>query len=242
MGTSHDINRPIQEPELTRRMFDHIAPTYDLLNHLLSLGLDIRWRKRAISMLREKAGGVFLDIACGSGDLSIEALTLRPTRLVAADFAPEMLRVFRDKLGRRHPDAPVEMMTCDALALPFPDETFDATMVAFGIRNFGNRLQSLCEMRRVLKPGGISLVLELSAPRGPVFRHLYRLHTRILLPLAGKIISRHNNAYRYLPESIQHFPTEEDFLPLMGEAGFVECTATPLTFGTATIYRGRRQK
>ncbi len=242
MKVSHDINRPIQDPELTKRMFDDIAPTYDVLNHLLSFGLDIRWRRRAINLLREKRGGVFLDIACGSGDLSIEALSLQPARIVATDFAPRMLTVFREKLDRSRPGAPVEMVVCDALELPFDEHTFDATMVAFGIRNFGDRLKSLREMHRVLKPGGMAIILELSAPRAPIVRQLYHIHTRIVLPLAGKIISRHNNAYRYLPESIRRFPTEEDFLPLMGDAGFVDCSATPLTFGTATIYKGKKKK
>ncbi len=242
MTGSSDINRPIQDPALTQRMFDDIAPTYDLLNHLLSFGLDIRWRKRAIDLLREKSGGAFLDIACGSGDLSIEALSLHPARIVATDFAPAMLRVFREKLDRSHPAAPVEMIVCDALALPFDERTFDATMVAFGIRNFGDRLKSLREMHRVLKPGGLALILELSAPRAPIVQQLYQLHARVILPLAGRIISRHSNAYRYLPDSIRRFPTEEDFVPLMAEAGFVDCSATPLTFGTATIYKGRKKR
>ncbi len=170
----------------------------------------------------------------------MEALRLAPRRVVATDFAPKMLEVFREKLSRRHPGAPVELLTADALALPFPGDTFDATMVAFGIRNFGDRLQSLQEMRRVLVPGGIALILELSTPRSPVARGLYRIHSGVLLPLIGKIISRHNKAYRYLPASIAKFPDASEFIPLMEQAGFTRVSATSLTFGVATIYCGRK--
>ncbi len=235
------INSPIAEPALIRRMFNAIAPTYDLLNHVLSFGLDIRWRKKAVRLLEEKKGGTFLDIACGSGDLSIEALKLSPSKIVATDFAETMLEVFKEKLMKLDTIHPVELISCDALSLPFQERTFDATMVAFGIRNFADRLQSLKEMRRVLKPGGLSLILELSTPQKFLPRQLYTFYAKIFLPLIGRVISHHNSAYRYLPESISRFPDEKDFIPLMHEAGFDEVRVTQLTLGTATIYTGRRK-
>ncbi len=221
-------------------MFNAIAPTYDLLNHLLSFGLDIRWRKHAVRLLEEKRGGAFIDIAAGSGDLSLAAIGLSPSHLVATDFAESMLQVFQKKVRGHEYAHLIDLVVCDALALPFTDDSFDATMVAFGIRNFADRLQSLREMRRVLKPGGLSVILELSAPTTPVISQLYKLYSRVALPLLGKFVSKHNNAYAYLPESIALFPAEKEFCALVEEAGFREIRATPLTFGAATLYVGRK--
>jgi len=234
------VNSSSQDPQFIRRMFNAIAPTYDLLNHLLSFGLDIRWRKRAIRLLEEKRGGIFLDIAAGSGDLSIEALSLSPARVVAVDFAETMLHVFHTKLMKRGGARRVALVVCDALALPFADGSFDATMVAFGIRNFADRRRSLQEMKRVLKPGGLSMILELSAPTTPLMSQVYRLYTAVALPMLGRIISRHNSAYRYLPESIAQFPSEREFCRLMHEAGFREIRSLPLALGAARIYLGRK--
>lgn len=221
-------------------MFNAIAPTYDILNHLMSFGLDIRWRRKAIRTLGEKRGGVFLDIAAGSGDVSLDLIELEPRRVVAADFASNMLTVFRHKLSLRNHSCAIDMVSCDALSLPFPKATFDGTIVAFGMRNFADRLRSLKEMLRVLKPGGISVILELSTPRAPLAAHFYTLYARWGLPLLGRIISKHNSAYQYLPESISLFPVQDEFLALMRAAGFSETTATTLTFGTATIFMGKK--
>jgi demethylmenaquinone methyltransferase/2-methoxy-6-polyprenyl-1,4-benzoquinol methylase len=240
MKTINPLNTPIEEPASIQKMFNEIAPTYDLLNHFLSFGLDIRWRKKAIKLLKEKEGGIFLDIACGSGDLTMEALKLSPSKVIATDFAEKMLSVFKDKLSQRKVSTIVELVKCDALSLPFKDASFDATMVAFGIRNFGDRLQSLREMKRVLKPGGLSLILELSTPQNLIPHYLYGFYAKIILPMIGRVISRHNSAYRYLPESISRFPDQKEFLPLMRNAGFAEVRAISLTFGTATVYLGKK--
>ncbi len=221
-------------------MFDAIAPTYDLLNHLLSFGLDLRWRRAAIRLLEEKRAGTFLDIAAGSGDLSFDLLRIKPRFIAGADFAFNMLNVFANKLRRRDADAPIGLVSCDALALPFRERTFDGTMVAFGIRNFASRLRSLHEMHRVLKPDGISIILELSRPSSPVISRVYELYSRWGLPLIGRIISRSHSAYTYLPASIASFPDVKEFLSLMIQAGFVRTDAIPLTFGVATIYIGRK--
>lgn len=230
-----------QQPEHIQRMFNDIAPTYDVLNHVLSFGLDIRWRKKAIDLLEEKRGGMILDIAAGSGDLSIEALRLSPQRIIATDFAETMLHVFKGKLIQRKSDHLIDLVACDALHLPFRNEMFDVTMVAFGIRNFADRLRSLKEMHRVLKPSGMTLILELSKPRSPLIASLYTLYSRWGVSIFGKMISGHSSAYAYLPDSIANFPVQEEFLVQMRDAGFCETRALPRTFGTATIYLGKKR-
>ncbi|MBI1807738.1 MAG: bifunctional demethylmenaquinone methyltransferase/2-methoxy-6-polyprenyl-1,4-benzoquinol methylase UbiE [Ignavibacteria bacterium] len=244
------MNEPNHHPHLQSRsdpkkiqsMFDAIAPTYDLLNHLLSFGFDIRWRKKAVNLLTEKKGGAFLDIAAGSGDISLDLLTLRPQMIVSADFAVKMLNIFQRKISTQPDEQHVSLVSCDALSLPFRDGMFDATIVAFGIRNFADRLVSLKEMLRVLQPDGCSVILELSMPKAPIASQLYRLYSQRALPALGRIISKHNDAYRYLPESIAHFPEQKEFLALMREAGFVEVKAVSLTFGAATIFFGRKNR
>lgn len=227
-------------PASIREMFDRIAPTYDTLNHLLSFGMDIRWRRRAVHLLEEKQGGVFLDLAAGSGDVSIELLKLRPRQVVATDFAIGMLDVLRKKVEHANRSEMIRCAACDAHSLPFRDRTFDATIVAFGIRNFTNRLIALREMHRVLKSSGLAVILELSRPTRPIVKQCYSLYAGAFLPFVGKIISRHDSAYRYLPESIVAFPSADDFLSTMIKANFVNVQAEPLTFGAATIFIGRK--
>jgi len=230
----------VQHPETIKRMFNAIAPTYDRLNHLLSLGLDIRWRTKAVALLAEKSGGTILDIASGSGDVSLELLKIQPGGIVASDFAQDMLDVFRQKLAARANAHCINLVSCDALYLPFRDGVFDGTIVGFGIRNFANRLVSLQEMWRVLKPDGISIVLELTNPRQPIISQFYKAYTRIAVPLLGRIISRHRSAYYYLPQSISKFPERIEFLSMMKQAGFSEMRSLSLTFGAAMIYIGRK--
>jgi demethylmenaquinone methyltransferase / 2-methoxy-6-polyprenyl-1,4-benzoquinol methylase len=227
-------------PTSIRMMFDRIAPTYDLLNRLMSFGLDIRWRKRAVNFLQEKTGGDFLDIAAGSGDVSIEMLHLQPASIIASDFSMNMLVECQKKIDANNASKIIYCTAADALKLPFRSNNFDATIVAFGIRNFANRLQSLQEMHRVLKTNGISIILELTQPSSPIITKLYYLHSKFLLPFIGKIISRHNSAYTYLPESIELFPKQNDFIKLMNQAGFLNARAFTLTFGTATIFIGEK--
>lgn len=223
-------------------MFDDIAPTYDLLNHLLSFGLDIRWRRRAVRLLQPLAGATVLDIAAGSGDVSLAVLECRPRAVVAVDFADRMLEVFRKKLLDRGSSANVALVSADALHLPFVDRTFDATIVAFGIRNFADRNRSLREMRRVLKPLGQSAILELSAPSLPVASQLYEFYSSVALPTLGRIISRHSSAYRYLPASIAQFPGRSEFERQMNDAGFIDVRSRTLSLGAATIFLGRRPR
>jgi demethylmenaquinone methyltransferase/2-methoxy-6-polyprenyl-1,4-benzoquinol methylase len=237
MPNTSPFNR--ERPETIRRMFDEIAPTYDRLNHMLSFGLDRRWRHTAVDLLSEKRGGTFLDIAAGSGDVALDLGVLHPRRVVASDFAFNMLSVFRAKLGTGRREG-ISLVSCDAHALPFRGASFDGTIVAFGIRNFANRLRALEEMLRVLRPGGISVILELTQPSLPVAAQLYRAYSRWGIPAIGRFISKNSSAYSYLPSSIDEFPTEREFLALMTQAGFISPISVPLTFGAATIYSGRR--
>jgi len=221
-----------------RTMFNDIAPTYDLLNHLMSFGLDVRWRARAIRLLEEKRGGAFLDVATGTGDLAIDALRLRPQTIVATDFATGMLTRFKDKLSHQAVATRIDVVACDALALPFRRSTFDAAMVAFGMRNFNDRARSLHEMHRVLKPGGMVLILELTSPDLPVISWLHDIYSRGILPFLGRLISKHHSAYTYLPLSIAEFPAPEEFLALMKKAGFERTASVRLSLGISTIFLG----
>jgi demethylmenaquinone methyltransferase/2-methoxy-6-polyprenyl-1,4-benzoquinol methylase len=229
-----------KKPSSIREMFDAIAPTYDLLNHVLSFGFDIAWRKKAVSYISDNRYRTILDIAAGSGDVAFEILKKHPKTVVGADFALNMLNVLKQKKSALDSQAHLAFTCCDALYLPFRNESFDATIVAFGIRNFADRLVSLHEMLRVLKPNGISIILELTVPTSPIISRLYKIHSCVILPTLGKIISRHTSAYTYLPNSIKSFPTNEEFLSLMKMAGFTNAEAISLSFGAATIFKGKK--
>lgn len=227
-------------PEKIRAMFDRIAPTYDLLNRLISFGLDNRWRRAAVSLLGRHRGGAFLDIAAGSGDVSLALRSLAPRFTAGADFSEPMLREYARKMDAGRVSGAFGQAVSDALRLPFRDGSFDGAVTAFGIRNFADRGRALSEMHRVLRPGGTVVILELTLPSNPVARALYRLHARIVLPLAGRIISGDSAAYRYLPDSIEEFPADGEFLGMMTAAGFREAAARRLAFGAAAIFSARR--
>jgi demethylmenaquinone methyltransferase/2-methoxy-6-polyprenyl-1,4-benzoquinol methylase len=227
-------------PARIRAMFDRIAPTYDLLNRVISFGLDSGWRRRAVAPFREFPGGSFLDIAAGSGDISVELASISPRLTTGTDFSVNMLRLYGVKMRTKTRAGRFAMAAADALSLPFRDRTFDGTVTAFGIRNFADRPLALREMHRVLRPGGIAVILELTVPENRILRGLYSLHAKVLLPVAGRIISGDSSAYRYLPASIEAFPPSDEFLAMMKAAGFVGTGATPLTFGAATIFSGRK--
>jgi len=242
MDNSPDNSPASQQarPERIRVMFDRIAPTYDLLNRLISFGLDNGWRRKAVAMFREYPGGSFLDIAAGSGDVSVELASIRPRLTTGTDFSINMLQLYGAKMRSKARGGRFGMAGADALSLPFRDRTFDGTVTAFGIRNFADRPRALREMHRVLRPGGTAVILELTVPGNPVLRGLYGLHAKVLLPVAGTLISGDASAYRYLPASIEAFPSPEEFLAMMRDAGFTSTAALPLTFGAATIFSGRK--
>lgn len=221
-------------------MFDNISPKYDLLNHVLSAGVDIYWRKKAISYLRPFAPKKILDIATGTGDFALEALALKPEKIIGVDISEGMLSVGREKMKKRGVDNIIEMRMGDSERLLFEDNVFDAVIVSFGVRNFENLLKGLTDMHRVTRPGGVCVVLEFSKPRSFPFKQLYGFYSNTILPLIGRMISKDSSAYSYLPESVQAFPDGPDFLGIFKAAGFTNTKWIPLTFGIASIYIGQK--
>lgn len=223
--------------EQVGKMFDNIAPNYDLLNRLLSAGVDVYWRKRAIDKLKSKQPKVILDVATGTGDVAIEMVRqLEPEKIVGLDLANEMLEVGRRKIKKRQMEHIIEMVQGDSEKLPFQDNTFDAVTVAFGVRNFENLEQGLSEMHRVLKTGGQVVVLEFSKPKMPPFKQLYNFYFKNVLPVVGRITSKDPKAYSYLYESVQAFPDGVKFEKILEKTGF-KCThITALTLGICSIY------
>lgn len=219
-----------------RRLFDSIAHRYDLLNHLLSGGIDIYWRRRAIAHLADLHPQRILDVATGTADFAIAALRLSPENVVGVDIAEEMLKRGRMKLARRGINGIVSLERGEAEHLPFPDGAFDATIVAFGARNFEYLERGLAEMHRVLRPGGRIVVLEFSRPRAFPFKQIYLLYFRHLLPRIGRLISHHADAYTYLPDTVMQFPDGDDFAGILERIGFQQPRQERMSFGIATVY------
>lgn len=227
--------------EQVTEMFDNVAGKYDLLNHVLSGGIDIYWRKKALSMLKNNTNRLVLDIATGTGDLAIEAhRMLKPEKIIGVDISSGMLVEGRTKIKKLGLEDKIEMQLGDSEKLHFDDNTFDTVIVSFGVRNFENLLKGLSDMNRVLKPGGTCLVVEFSKPKNYFFKHAYWFYSTKILPLIGKLISKDRSAYTYLPESVKAFPDGEDFLQVYREAGFKETRAVPLTFGICSVYIGKK--
>lgn len=222
-----------------REMFDAIAPRYDLLNHLLSLGIDRRWRRFAVRQLDLPPAARVLDLATGTGDLAlaIAARTPDSVRIVGADFTQAMLLCGREKIAASPWRHRLALVNAPCESLPHPAAVFDGVTIAFGIRNVVDRLAGLKEMCRVLKPGGRAVVLEFSTPRHPLFKAVYHFYFRRLLPRIGGLLSQ-RRAYEYLPDSVLEFPDRPAFLALMAEAGFTGLKFFDLTFGIATVYVG----
>lgn len=221
-------------------MFNNIAGKYDFLNHFLSAGIDIVWRKKAVSLLRAEKPKLVLDIATGTADFAIETLRLNPDKIVGVDISEGMLAVGREKLSKRGLGQKIELQYGDSENLPFADNSFDAITVAFGVRNFENLAKGLAEMNRVLKPGGMAVVLEFSKPRSFPMKQLYQFYFKNILPVVGKIVSKDNAAYTYLPESVQAFPDGQDFINIFKEVGFKSIQWHSLTFGISSIYTGKK--
>jgi demethylmenaquinone methyltransferase/2-methoxy-6-polyprenyl-1,4-benzoquinol methylase len=219
-------------------MFDNISPKYDFLNHFLSLGIDIRWRKKGIKLLKEIQPKQILDIATGTGDFAIEALKLNPDHVIGVDISEGMLNVGREKLKKRKLDDRITLTSGDSENLPFEDNKFDAIIVAFGVRNFENLEKGLSEMFRVLRPGGKVVVLEFSKPKSFPFKQLYNFYFKNILPTLGKTISKDNSAYTYLPESVKSFPDGKAFTSILDKLGFKQTVCKPLTLGISSIYTG----
>ncbi|MFK7951822.1 MAG: bifunctional demethylmenaquinone methyltransferase/2-methoxy-6-polyprenyl-1,4-benzoquinol methylase UbiE [Ekhidna sp.] len=221
-------------------MFDSISGKYDFLNHFLSLGIDIRWRKKAIKYLQKDQPKQILDIATGTGDFAIESLKLNPNKVIGVDISEGMLNVGREKMIKKGLSEIIDMQSGDSENLHFEDNNFDAVIVAFGVRNFENLEKGLSEMNRVLKPGGKAVILEFSKPTAFPFKQLYNFYFKWVLPKIGKIVSKDNAAYTYLPESVNEFPFGNQFLDILQKTGFKNTTCKPLTLGISSIYTGEK--
>jgi len=222
-------------------MFSEIAPRYDFLNRLLSLGADRRWRRAAVSEMAPARGGRHLDLATGTADMALEILRQKGNAASAAgaDISVEMMRVGREKCRRAGAGTRVSFVRAPGEALPFRDGAFDSACVAFGIRNVVDRERGLREMCRVIRPGGRVVVLEFSTPRGALFGAVYRFYFTRVLPRVGGLFSR-RSAYAYLPDSVLSFPEPPAFAAMMREAGCASVAFRPLTLGIVTLYVGTR--
>lgn len=222
------------------QMFDNISHRYDLLNRILSFGIDVWWRKKAINTLASVKPLQILDVATGTADLALEAMRLRPEKIIGIDISDGMLEKGREKIRRRNLENQIELCHADSENLPFEANSFDAVMVSFGVRNFENLEQGLSEIFRVLRPGGMLMVLEFSKPSNAVVRGLYHFYNRTFLPFTGRLLSSDKAAYTYLPESVEAFPEGIKFLQILTKQHFQHTKALPLTFGISTIYTGMK--
>lgn len=243
MGTSvvpYKENDASKKEQISE-MFDNISPKYDFLNHLLSGGIDFYWRRKAISLLKSENPKLILDIATGTGDLAIEAnKQLKPTKIIGVDISEGMLEVGRVKMKKLGIDNVIEMRTGDSEKLLFENNTFDAVIVSFGVRNFENLLKGLTDMYRVTREGGTCVVVEFSQPTSFPFKQLFWFYSTKILPIIGKLVSKDSSAYAYLPESVRAFPFGEEFLSIYRKAGFKEVSSKTLTFGLCSIYIGKK--
>jgi len=222
-------------------MFDSISGKYDFLNRLLSGGVDIYWRKKALSMIKDRKNNLVLDIATGTGDLAIEAnKILKVEKIIGVDISEGMLNVGKEKIKKLGLTDKIELQMGDSEKLLFGDNTFDTVIVSFGVRNFENLLKGLTDMCRVLKPGGTCLVVEFSKPASFPFKQFYWFYSTKILPIIGKLVSKDSSAYSYLPESVKAFPDGKAFLDVFEQAGFKETSVKTLTFGICSIYLGKK--
>ncbi|OEK05413.1 bifunctional demethylmenaquinone methyltransferase/2-methoxy-6-polyprenyl-1,4-benzoquinol methylase UbiE [Roseivirga misakiensis] len=226
--------------EQVAEMFNNISHRYDFLNHFLSLGIDILWRKKAVKLLQADQPKQILDVATGTGDFALEALSLNPDRIVGVDISAGMLEMGKVKMKKKGVDHIIDMQMGDSEKLLFDDNTFDATIVAFGVRNFENLKKGLSDMHRVVKPGGKTVIIEFSRPRRFPMKQLYNFYFKSILPIIGKLISKDQSAYTYLPESVDAFPDGQDFLDILSEVGYKKIECRPLTFGISSIYIGQK--
>jgi demethylmenaquinone methyltransferase/2-methoxy-6-polyprenyl-1,4-benzoquinol methylase len=226
--------------EQVATMFNNIAPKYDFLNQLLSMGIHKGWRKRSIQLLKEKKPKTILDIATGTGDFAIEAMKLNPEKVIGVDISEGMLKLGVEKINKLGLQNKIELKLGDSESLPFSDNSFDAITVGFGVRNFENLEKGISDIYRVLKPNGMFVVLEFSKPSKFPIKQVYKLYFKYITPFVGKVFSKDNSAYTYLNESVNAFPDGEDFLKVLRNAGFKETKSIPQTFGIASIYIGTK--
>ena len=225
--------------EQVASMFNNISGTYDFLNHFLSLGIDIIWRKKAIKELSASKPAIILDVATGTGDFAFEAIKiLKPAKVIGVDISEGMLAIADQKIVKRNMQDVFEVRLGDSEQLLFDNDSFDAVTVAFGVRNFENLEQGLADMLRVLKSGGKVVILEFSKPKVFPVKQLYNFYFRYITPTIGKLFSKDSSAYTYLPESVASFPDGDSFNSLLQKVGFKHTKQRSLTFGICSIYTG----
>ncbi len=237
--------KPYKDSDSTKKeqialMFDNISGKYDFLNHFLSLGIDIQWRKKVLKIVAKAKPELILDIATGTGDLAILLSKVNPKKIIGLDLSNGMLEVARKKVAEKKLNHLIEMIQGDSEDLPFEDNYFDVITVSFGVRNFENIEKGLSEIYRALKPTGTLVVLEFSQPTKFPMKQLYSFYSNYILPLLGRLISKDQSAYTYLPESVAAFPFGEDFKAILRHLKYNNVSHQALTFGIATIYKAQK--
>lgn len=221
-------------------MFDNIAFRYDFLNSLLSMGIHKGWRKKCVKKLEALKPSYILDVATGTGDFAIECVKLHPKKITGVDISEGMMQIGREKIKKLGLDQLIELKSGDAETLDFPDNTFDAITVGFGVRNFENLEKGLKNLCRILKPGGSLVILEFSYPRRFPIKQFYTFYFSYITPLIGKLFSKDSRAYSYLPESVKAFPDNERLVTILENCGFKKAEFKSLTYGVAAIYEARK--
>lgn len=222
--------------EQVTKMFDTISGEYDGLNRVISFGIDVKWRKKVVNIVKESSPNTILDIATGTGDLAIALASTNASKIIGLDISSGMLEVGKQKVTKKGLENRIEMVWGDSENMPFEDNAFDAITVAFGIRNFETLENGLKEILRVLKPGGRFVILETSVPTKTPYRQGYGFYTKYILPIIGRVFSKDKSAYRYLSESASVFPHGEALNNILRKIGFINVEDFPQTFGVATIY------
>ena len=235
-------NSQLGKKQQIAKMFDTISNEYDGLNRVISFGIDIKWRKKVVQLVANQNPEKVLDIATGTGDLAINLAQTSAKKIIGLDISDGMLEVGRHKIINKQLQGSIDMVLGDSENLPFDDNSFDAITVAFGVRNFENLELGLSEILRVLKPGGLIVVLETSVPSKFPFKQGYYMYPKLLLPLIGKLFSKDKLAYSYLSESASKFPHGKTFNNILEKVGFISTKAHPQTFGVASIYTASKQK
>jgi demethylmenaquinone methyltransferase/2-methoxy-6-polyprenyl-1,4-benzoquinol methylase len=231
----------VEKKKQVEQMFDNISGNYDGLNRVISFGIDLKWRRKVIEMVKKTNPKYILDVATGTGDLAIAMADSDAEKIIGLDISAGMLQVGKDKIQKKELNTRIEMVQADSENLPYPDHTFDAITVAFGVRNFENLEKGLSEIYRVLSPGGIFVVLETSVPTKFPFKQGYRVYSNYILPIIGKLFSKDKSAYQYLSESASVFPYGEKFNNILRKTGFTEVENLPQTFGVSTIYSATKK-
>lgn len=222
-------------------MFDNISQRYDFLNRILTFGIDQSWRRTALAYLKQSQPKLILDVATGTGDFAIQAFEmLKPDKIIGIDISEGMLEVGRKKMKHHDLSSYIEMVSGDSEKIPFDDNNFDAITVSYGVRNFENLENGLAEMLRVLKPGGLVVILEASEPTNKFVKIFYNVYFKLILPKIGRLISGDGSAYSYLPESVSKFPQGNMFKNILDKLGYKNTKWVPLTFGASSVYIGSK--